>query len=264
MHRQEMVEALPQLAFRHRGEVGAASPQLDRHRAMVGQAGEIVQAGLSEHPHEGLADLRRQVRSPVARLLLVVGDPRLDTEELLVHRPPRQAWRPLAEQPDQGGVEVAVAAEHTELAELVGRELVEIERTHPAPGVAPTELGQPEGGVAGQRRHRIGEHLADVGPRVDGEACRQRRVGDEVHRSPPSVDARSKASTNNVNNSAGVRGASAPGGGFERQRSERTGHSCAERLRSRITSIDVSTTSSVAVKIVTEAMCDHRRGHCGP
>ena len=174
---------------RHRGEVGAASAQLDRQRAMIGQAGEIGQRRLSEHPRERLADLRRQVGSPIARLLLVVGDPGLDTEELLVHRPPRQPRCPLAEQADQRGVEVAVPAEHAELAELVGGELVELERTHPAPGVAPTELGQPQSGVAGQRCDRVGEHLADVGPRVDREACRQRRVGDVVHRSPQAVDA---------------------------------------------------------------------------
>ena len=50
VHRQEVLEALPQLAFGHRGEVGTAGAQLDRERAVIGQAGEIGQRGLSEHP----------------------------------------------------------------------------------------------------------------------------------------------------------------------------------------------------------------------
>ena len=69
VHGQEVLEALPQLALGHRREIGTASAQLDRERAMIGQAGEIGQRGLSEHPRERLADLRRQVGPPVARLL---------------------------------------------------------------------------------------------------------------------------------------------------------------------------------------------------
>ena len=69
-----------------------------------------------------------------------------------------------------------------------------------------------------------------------------------------------EASTNEANNSAGVRsGFSAGRGRSGVSARRRTGHSCAARLRSRTTSIDVSTTSSVAVKIVTEAMHAHRR-----
>ena len=83
--------------------------------------------------------------------------------------------RALAEQADQRGVQVAVAADHAELLDVVGIELVVVERADALPGVAPAELRQPDAGVAGERRDRVGEHLADVGPRVD------RPLGAERH-----------------------------------------------------------------------------------
>ncbi|MBK8333455.1 MAG: hypothetical protein IPL07_14040 [Acidimicrobiaceae bacterium] len=179
---------VPQLLVAQRRQVGAIVAQCLGVVAVVGQLGEIAEAVLAEDPGEGGADLLSQIRANIAVHLLVRRYARLRAEELLVHGLPAEAGRTFAEEPDQRRIEVAVPTLHTELAEVVGRKLVGIERAHPHPCIAPAELGFVERGGAGERRDRVGEDLAHVGSGVDGKTRGQRRVRDVVlvaHGVPP-------------------------------------------------------------------------------
>src|SRR4029077_3680932 len=51
-------------------------------------------------------------------------------------------------------------------------------RADALPRVAPPELREPDAGVAGERRDRIGEHLPDVRPCVDRPLGAELTVGD--------------------------------------------------------------------------------------
>ena len=176
VQRHEVEVALPEVvlgpAWRSRG--GRRAGRSSSSRSSVSSVRSLSEDWANTHPNVApIFSLRSGRTSP--SISWYGGMPGCAPKNCLVHRLPRQAGRPLAEDPDQRGVQVAVAALHAELAELVVGELVVLERTHAHPCVAPAELGVPERRVARERRDRIGEHLADVGPRVDREALRQHR-----------------------------------------------------------------------------------------
>ena len=156
-------------------EIGALVAQPPRDDLVVDELGKILGR---ERPPERLADPLGLREVDVARLLLVGRDAGLRPEELLVHRGRRETGRALAEQTDERGVQVAVATRDAELLDVVGIELVVVERADTLPCVAPPELGEPDAGVAGQRRDRIGEHLADVRSCVDRPPGAELAVGD--------------------------------------------------------------------------------------
>ena len=104
---------------------------------------------------------------------LVVGNAGLGPEELCIDGRSGQAGSPLTEDAHHGGVQVGVAAEDAEDHRVVGIELVLGERTDPRIGVTPPQFGHAdpvgvaEGEVERTHGHRVGEHLADVGPRPE-------------------------------------------------------------------------------------------------
>ena len=87
---------------------------------------KLINIGDAEHPSEGLLKFGGEIRSIVARLFHVVGNPRLSTKELFVDRFPGEARSALAEDAHDRCVEIAVATSHAKDAEFVFRELVSL------------------------------------------------------------------------------------------------------------------------------------------
>ena len=147
------------LLVRHGREVGPAGHRLVDHALVVDQLGQVL---LREDPPEGLVD-------PLGVGRALVGGPGLvgrrvgRAEEALVHQLGREPGRADGEDPRHRHVEVRVAAEAAEDLDLVRVELVEVEGAEALEGVAPARLGTGDGAERPrQRRHRLGEHLADV------------------------------------------------------------------------------------------------------
>ncbi len=165
----EVRGVVDQLPIAHRRQVRPVRTQLV-HRAFVGE--HVGQIRRREHPVEGLADLLRQLRAVEAGLDDELRHTRRIAEERVVDVLRGHPGRAMAEHAQRAGVQVAVAAGDAEEHTLVVGEFVGRHHADAVVGVAEPELrtAEPVGVLEvleRQRRHRVGEHLPDVGPSVE-------------------------------------------------------------------------------------------------